>query len=162
MEELVMIEFIKNLFCTRHYWIVVRGIFHESTYTTSPRQIYFTSVAVPIARNDMAEFMKSPSDFTLKALHDMHPEMKGFTICEFNTLGWYSSEEFINDHPFNFKEVTLKFTPRVLPGLKEVTVISRVFNNNIGAEVPVIIQHASDYVKYTLSTYMELSTDINI
>lgn len=164
MEELVMKEFVKDLFCNRYYWVEVSGIFHESLYITSPQQLYFTSLAIPIPKNDIAMFMKAPSEFIIKALQDMHPEMRGFMICEFHVMGWYSSDEFINAYPVRFGELVLKLTPKVVtePKLKGITVIYRIFNENILVDVSDVGKYIADYIKYTLGNYMELSVDIKL
>ena len=154
-----LLRLLRNLLGTQYYWVKVNGIFRDGIYLTSPQHLYFTSVAVPVAKSDMHEFMNNPTGFLIKAIQDMHPEMVGFVLCNSYPLGWYYSDEFASTHPFNFREASFKMTPtqpNTEPKLKEVTVISRFFNVDIYEEPGDINGYISEYIKATLATFLDL------
>lgn len=153
-----MKKLLRNMFGTQYYWVKVNGIFRDGIYLTSPQHLYFTSVAVPVARGDMQEFMKNPTVFLVKAIQEIHPEMTGFVLCGSYPLGWYYIDEFNSTHPFHFIENSFKITPNLnlVNTLKEVRVIHRTFNEGIFEQEAYIEKYVSEYIHATLATFLDM------
>lgn len=164
-----MLKFLKNLFRTKYFMVKVSGIFRDGIYASTPQNLYFTTIVVPLLKSDISEYFKNPADFVSKAIQEMHPEMKGFLVCELTTLGWYSSEDFFEESPGCLVEKHLKIpvfrsnqdptgAGAAIP-MKTATVTYRVFHGRymlLDKEVAVYIKQ---YLQTTLEAYFE---DIDI
>lgn len=162
-----MLKFLKNLFCTKYFMVKVSGIFRDGIYASTPQNLYFTTIVVPLLKSDISEYFKNPADFVSKAIHEMHPEMKGFLVCELTTLGWYSSEEFFDESPGCLVEKHLKIpvfrsnqdpTGAAIP-MKTATVTYRIFHGRYMLLDKDVAVYIKQYLQTTLEAYFE---DINI
>lgn len=155
-----MLKFLKNLFCTKYFMVRVSGIFRDCIYVSNSHKLYFTTIIVPLLKSDIPEYFKNPAEFIAKAVGDMHPEMKGFLVCELLTLGWYSSEEILENNTGCLVEKHLKIPIfRVNNGnnlsMKSITVTYRIFYGNQFLTDLDIARYIKQYIQTTLESYFD-------
>lgn len=170
-------EFFKRLFQNYYFWVRVSGIFRDGVYTTSPQQLYFTTLLVPIARSQMEDFMRNPVDFVVKAIQEMHPEMRGFMHCDSFSLGWFFTDDMIEKHKVLFNETNYRVhlfnkkgvivneegkpVQQDIP-LKPITVVYRTFHNGVHLTSDAIGRYIKQYVQTTLEAYLKEDIVISI
>ena len=152
---------LKNLLRNPYYWIVVNGFFRDSVYAANHR-LYFTSVAIPIIKADLMEYMKNPTEFIHKALSEMHPEMKSFTLFSTSEMGWYTSEEFVETYKVHIQESTYRVNlfNKDIP-MKPVDVTYRTFHEGFNIPMETIAGYTRRYVQILLESYIKMDIIIN-